>query len=76
MKLFDWMSKKGHSDTWLAQQLGVSKPAVSGYRTGKTVPSLENAVKIHRLTNGEVGYEDMLLTNPVSTVNQNELEDL
>jgi DNA-binding transcriptional regulator YdaS (Cro superfamily) len=75
MKLFQWMEKKGHPDTWLSQQLGISKPAVSGYRTGKTVPSLENAVKINRLTKGEVGFEDMLI-NPVSTVNQNELEDL
>jgi len=77
MKLFDWMEKKSHPDTWLADKLGISRAAVHGYRHGKSTPSLENAIKIVRITEGEVDYIDMLI-NPIAVVNQkeNELEDL
>jgi len=78
MKLFNWLEKVGHPDSWLAEKLGVSRAAVHGYRHGKSTPSLENAIKIVQITDGEVQYEDMLINSNV-VVNQNdknELEDL
>lgn len=74
MGIFEWMNKEGHPDGWLAKQLGISKPAVSGYKHKKTNPSLKLAIKIHKLTNGEVSYEDMLASYTPET--KNELEDL
>jgi transcriptional regulator with XRE-family HTH domain len=60
MTLFEWLKKENKTDSWLADQLGFSRAAVSGYRTGKTQPSLDTAIHIHILTNNEVGYEEML----------------
>jgi predicted transcriptional regulator len=80
MRLFNWLEMRGHPDLWLAQKLGISRAAVHGYRHGKSTPSLENAVKIVQITDGEVQYEDMLSVsiNTNNAVNQkeNELEDL
>jgi transcriptional regulator with XRE-family HTH domain len=60
MKLFEWLNKNDHNDKWLADKLGVSKSAVSGYKHGKVVPSLETAVKIFNLTKGQVGYTELI----------------
>lgn len=78
MTIFDWLEKVGQTDSWLAVQLGLSRPAVSGYRTGKTIPRLEHAVKIHKLSKGEVSYEEMagVLINRIDKTVKNELEDL
>ena len=63
MKLFEWLAKEGQTDMWLAEQLGISRAAVSGYRTGKTEPALGYAQKIVHLTKGAVGYDDLIKGN-------------
>lgn len=76
MRLFNWLEKAGHPDSWMAERLGVSRAAVHGYRHGKSTPSLENAIKIVQITEGEVDYTDMVSINTKVVVNQSELEDL
>ena len=59
MKLFKWVEKRGMSDKDLADALGISAPAITAYKKGKTSPSLLNAIKLVRLTQGMVGFEDL-----------------
>lgn len=44
------MEKKGKTQDWLAEQLGVTSSYVSFLLAGKRTPSLDVAIKIERLT--------------------------
>lgn len=66
MKLREWLDKGNTSYGGFAKKLGISAPAVSGYLTGKTMPSLPIAIKIVGLTKGEVQYEDLLINQEVT----------
>jgi len=66
MKIRQWLDQEGKTQGWMAEEIGISKPAMSANVKGKTSPSLENAVKIYQLTNAEVDYSDMLI-RPVDT---------
>lgn len=51
----------GRDDQWLAQALGCSRSQASRIRRGKSVPSLDTAVAIERLTKGKVKPADLLV---------------
>ena len=40
------MNRKGVTSAWVAEQVGISKVAVSNIITGKSSPSLDNILKI------------------------------
>lgn len=75
MKLKDWMHKNNVKATTMANQMGITAASFSGYVKGKTSPSLENAIKIVRITGGDVQYEDLVSAFP-STVTPDELEGI
>lgn len=58
-KLDAWMGDS-RDDQWLAQALGCSRSQASRIRRGKSIPSLETAVAIERLTKGKVKPSDLL----------------
>lgn len=58
-KLDEWMGE-ARDDFWLAQALGCSRSQASRIRRGKSVPSLETAVAIERMTRGKVKPRDLL----------------
>lgn len=45
------MSERGVTSAWLAEQVGISKVAVSNIVTGKSSPSLDNLIKIASVLN-------------------------
>lgn len=59
-KLDTWMGED-RDDLWLAQALGCSRSQASRIRRGKSIPSLESAVAIERLTKGKVKPADFLI---------------
>lgn len=59
-KLDEWMGE-ARDDLWLAQALGCSRSQASRIRRGKSVPSLETAVAIERMTRGKVKPRDLLV---------------
>lgn len=46
LRIKEIMSKRGVTSAWLAEQVGISKVAVSNIVTGKSSPSLDNLIKI------------------------------
>ena len=46
MTLDEWMSRENKSDTWLAQQVGVSRPFITRIRKGERQPSLSVAARL------------------------------
>jgi transcriptional regulator with XRE-family HTH domain len=58
MKIKDYLEKYGVTLQQMADELGVTAPAVFYYRNGR-VPSPEIARKIVKMTNGEVSYADL-----------------
>ncbi|MNF10417.1 hypothetical protein D3C80_2113450 [compost metagenome] len=62
-KLDAWMGES-RDDLWLARALNCSRSQASRIRRGKSVPSLETAVAIEKLTKGKVKPADLLLVVP------------
>lgn len=62
-KLDKWMGDT-RDDLWLAQALMCSRSQASRIRRGKSIPSLETAVAIERLTKGRVKPADLLVLSP------------
>jgi transcriptional regulator with XRE-family HTH domain len=46
MTLQEWMDREEKSDTWLAEQVGVSRPFITRIRKGERQPSLRIAAKL------------------------------
>ena len=46
LKIKETMNERGVTSAWLAEQVGISKVAVSNIVTGKSSPSLDNILKI------------------------------
>lgn len=59
-KLDAWMGDR-RDDQWLANALGCSRSQASRIRRGKSMPSLDTAVAIERLTKGKVKPADLLV---------------
>ena len=46
LRVKEFMSDRNVTSAWLAEQVGISKVAVSNIVTGKSSPSLDNLLKI------------------------------
>jgi len=61
MKLKKWIIKtKGMSQREFAIKMNVGEAHLSRWLNGTNIPSLHNAMKIEKLTKGEVTAEDLL----------------
>lgn len=61
MNLRDYLKKKGLKQYFIASQLGISRAHFHRLLNGTGMPSLEIAVKIELLTNGEVTPKELYL---------------
>ena len=71
LKIKETMNERGVTSAWLAEQVGISKVAVSNIVTGKSSPSLDNILKIADALNvsiteliGEEKLKELSTTNP------------
>lgn len=55
--LYTYLAREGITQEKFADMLGVSQSLVSKYRSGTRTPSLATALKISRLTDGQVPVE-------------------
>lgn len=51
LRIKEFMSERNVTSAWLAEQVGISKVAVSNIVTGKSSPSLDNLLKIASILN-------------------------
>ena len=51
LRIKEIMNERNVTSAWLAEQVGISKVAVSNIVTGKSSPSLDNLIKIAGLLN-------------------------
>ena len=51
LRIKEFMSERNVTSAWLAEQVGISKVAVSNIVTGKSSPSLDNLLKIASVLN-------------------------
>jgi len=63
MKLADFLSERGMSQTEFAAAIGVSQVAVSRYLAGQRMPRIEQLSRIRQFTQGAVTADDFV---PVS----------
>lgn len=61
-----WLIRHGHSQTWLAKQVGVKRAAVSKWVNGRANPSPETAFQIAELSDGELSVEQLINPRNVS----------
>jgi predicted transcriptional regulator len=52
MTLREWLKTRGHSHDWLAQELHVTRQAVSAWVHGSRVPRIQYLARIERLSGG------------------------
>ena len=62
MKLSRWLEKKRLSEREASRRLGIPQSSISRITHLGKPPTLRNAAKIVRATNGDVTYEDLLGT--------------
>jgi DNA-binding XRE family transcriptional regulator len=60
MKLDEWIRESGSTRYEIAQQLGISTGHMTDLCNGRFWPSLKMALKIRRLTKGQVMPNDFL----------------
>lgn len=60
MTLDDWLKRQGESPEWLADKIGVGRPAVTRYLNGSRRPEWDVIERITRVTNGAVTANDFL----------------
>jgi transcriptional regulator with XRE-family HTH domain len=60
MTLNEWMNRVGMSDGEMAQRIGVSRSAISRYRSGERMPRPETLVKLVDATNNDVSPMDFV----------------
>lgn len=46
MTLTEWLEREGKTDTWLAEQVSVSRPYITRIRNGERQPSLSVALRL------------------------------
>ena len=51
----EWLTSKGKTQGWLAEQIGVGQPSVSRWVKGSTPPSFKAVRRIYDLSGGVVG---------------------
>ena len=51
LRIKEIMNERNVTSAWLAEQVGISKVAVSNIVTGKSSPSLDNLIKIAGVLN-------------------------
>ena len=56
MKIKDAMISRNVTSAWLAEEIGISKVAVSNIITGKSSPSVETLMKISKALDYSVTY--------------------
>lgn len=61
--LVEWLADTGTTQDRLAEQLGVTAPAISHYVTGRHKPSVDRLMALSRITGKSIGA---LLGQPVS----------
>ena len=59
MKLEKYLKKNNLSVREFARQSKISHTSIQRYKTGERTPRLEVALKIEKLTNGEVKVKDL-----------------
>ena len=64
MKLQNWLEEKRLSKTEFAKRIGITRHALYLYLKGKRQPRLDIALRIERVTNGEVTVEDLIPRKP------------
>lgn len=57
-----WLIRHGHSQSWLAKQVGLKRAAVSKWVNGRANPAPDVAFRIAELSDGELTVEQ--LVNP------------
>lgn len=57
-KLRSWRRDRGMSQEALAGKLGCRQKAISQYETGRSVPPVERALKLAKLSNASVPVQD------------------
>lgn len=60
MNLNDWMKNQKLTDEKMAERLGVSRSAVTHYRSGLRMPAPQIMLLIEAVTNEEVTARDMM----------------
>ena len=60
MRLKDYLESKDLNGKGFSEISGLSEPYLSQIANGKRVPSTEAIIKIHRATNGQVTFEDLV----------------
>jgi transcriptional regulator with XRE-family HTH domain len=60
MRLADYLSREGISDTEFAAMIGVSRMSVGRYRSGERRPEWDVLARIVEATRGEVTANDFL----------------
>lgn len=76
MKLRDWLSRKRMEQKEFAQISGFTCQKVSNYCIGRTIPTIQDAYYIQKLTKNRVKIKDWLLVDDlqVETI-ENEKEE-
>ncbi len=59
MKLLAYIEKEGLKKTYFAKKIGVTRPTLYRYTSGRGRPLLSIATLIVRVTNGEVTLKDL-----------------
>jgi DNA-binding XRE family transcriptional regulator len=62
MKLKEWLDKQLGTKKEFAEKIGVSRYTLYKYLNGEATPRLEIALRIQKVTNGEVRVEDLIKT--------------
>lgn len=60
MTLSDWLQQNGGSPEWLAERLGIGRPAVTRYLNGSRRPEWDVIERIMQVTDGKVTANDFV----------------
>lgn len=58
MKLGDYLKREGITHAAFAEELGVTRSAVTQWVNDLTLPTGERMIMVYRMSGGEVGMED------------------
>lgn len=60
MGLNEWMKDNGYTDQKLSDEVGVSRSAITQYRSGARMPRPEIMMKLVAVTDSQVGPIDLM----------------